>query len=276
MASIHCPQGDLWRQTMQYPCGEYTERAASDDFELEFWQRFLENKQTYQPDSYAAKIADVVCDVIHTQSGVKSIVELGPGWGNYTFRLAELCDTLTCVDISADILGYIQKIADDKGITNIKTAASKWEEYNHPPCDVFFGYNCFYRMKEIEQCLMKMYKCAKKLCIIGMSGCPEQPYLRDFDDVGLAVRYTRMNHRNLYEILKELGIHAEFIEIPNEREYVYDCYDALFSRATEYICGSYDESVVKDILGRYYVSNNGVYRCHYHFKSGLLIWRPQY
>ena len=274
MADIYCSQGDLWRQTMRYPCGEYTERVENDDTERLFWQRLISGKPTFHPDPYSMKIADAVCDLIRQVSQIKSIVELGPGWGNYTFRLAELCSVLTCIDISADVLAYIQKIASDKGFFHIKTELSKWEECSPPHCDVFFAYNCFYRMKEIEQCLLKIHGCTQKLCVIGMSACPEQPYLRDFDEAGLAVRYTRMNHRNLYNILEELGIRAKCVEIPNNREYIYDSYDALFSRATEYICGPYDESAVKEILGRYYFFDNGIYRCNYSFQSGLLSWHP--
>ena len=40
-------------------------------------------------------------------------MEIGPGWGNFTMELADCCDTLTCVDISEDVLRYIDRAAQE-------------------------------------------------------------------------------------------------------------------------------------------------------------------
>ncbi len=270
-----CTAGERWRQAMRWPDGGFSERAKSDEAERVFWKDYIARKGGWQPDGYSVKIADAICEIIG-ETPVDSILELGPGWGNYTLRLAALCSRLTCVDISSDVLDYIHRIAKENGIKNIGTICEKWEECLPPRCSIVFAYNCFYRMTEIEYCLQKIDQSAQQLCIIGMGSGPEQPYIVDFEqELGLPVRYTRVNIRDLSDVLYGLGIQAACKTIPNERDYSYDTFEELFTRASQYITAPFDEAAVKRILERHYRYWDGKYRCHHTFESALLFWRPK-
>ncbi len=271
-SGLHNDYGEQWRQAMRLPNGTYSERAINDDGEKDFWRRYLAQKSINQPDDYSVKIADKVCELIQNVDA-KSILEIGPGWGNYTLRLAAICQQYTCIDISKDVLKYVQRISSENNVQNIKTLYGKWEDCTPPQCDVVFAYNCFYRMIEIEHCLGKINKNADRLCIIGMNKSPEQPYFLDFEqELRLPVRYTRMDCRDLERVLYGLGICAEYTSISNEREYAYDTFEELLNHAVSCIAAPYDEKAVREILQRHYHYENGKYRCRQKFCSELLYW----
>ena len=173
------------------------------------------------------------------------------------------------------MLDYIEQITTDAGCGPVDTILSEWESAEPPVCDLAFAYNCFYRMKHIEDNLLKLDRSARKLCVIGMNRSPEQPYLPILEhELGLAVRYTRMDYHQIWDILGELGITAQMIEIPNVRDYHYDSFEAVFDRAVQYIEGPYDPQAVREVLLRYHTALDGGYTCRYLFVSGLLYWQP--
>ncbi|MCL2616603.1 MAG: class I SAM-dependent methyltransferase [Defluviitaleaceae bacterium] len=272
---ILCESGDAWRASMRYPFGEYSDRVRDVAVEKEFWYRAAQQRQSTEPDPYSLVIADMICKLLTEERGIQSIIELGSGWGNYTFRLAQLCSKLTCVDISQDNLNYLRQMAYNRGLPEIEAVCCEWEDYVTHFCDAVVAYNCFYRMKSIEDCLLKIDRCAKKLCIIGMNESPEQPFLPILEqELGLPVRYTRLDYRHLKIILRDLGIQATMLEIPNERVYVYKNMEALMAVAARYIQVAFDKDAVRGILDRYYRVSDGELVCRHTFRSGLLVWRP--
>lgn len=272
---MNCASGDAWRAAMRRPFGEYSDRTKDIEIEKTFWRHNVQERQSAEPDPYSHVIADTVCNLLQMERGIESILELGPGWGNYTFRLMELCNRLVCVDVSEDNLNRLRQIASKRWTSGVETVCCEWEDYMPSHCDAVFAYNCFYRMRAIEDCLQKIDRCAKKLCIIGMNEIPEQPFLPILEqELGLPVRYTRLDYRHLERILRELGIRADMLEIPNERVYAYDSIEALLAMAARYIQGEFDESAVQKILERYYHAHDGQIVCRHTFRSGLLVWRP--
>lgn len=272
---MQTPTGDLWRARMRMPSGEYGDRAASDDTERAFWHTFMPGRTGHTTDPYAAPVAKVLCGLVERESDARSILEIGPGWGNYTLALAARCKTMTCVDISPDVLGYIERIAHSAGFGHVNTLCNTWEAATPARHDLVFAYNCFYRMRNIESCLAKINDTAHKLCIIGMNRSPEQPYLPILEhELGLPMRYTRSDYHELWHILGEMGIAAEMLEIPNARDYHYTSFEELFDRAVQYIEGPYNPDAVKEVLLRYYHPSQRGYTCRYLFSSGLLVWRP--
>nr|WP_245592261.1 hypothetical protein [Ectobacillus panaciterrae] len=55
-------------------------------------------------------------------------MEIGPGWGNYTFAIGNKVRKLTYVDSSESILRFLELQAATKNIQNIKLEHGKWEE----------------------------------------------------------------------------------------------------------------------------------------------------
>lgn len=267
----------LWQEAIREESGRYAERTENDRAEQEFWAAYLEKKQSFRQDEYAVKIARVVKSILRKVKP-DSILEIGPGWGNYTFDLAGICSRLTCVDISRDVLDYILRIAGQKKITNIQTVHSKWEDYDAgEKADVVFGYNCFYRMKDLRECLRKINHMAGKLCVIGMTSGPEQPYLKDFEkELGLSVRYHRFDYIYFTNLLYQMGIDVNCSMIPLVREYAYETLEKAMEKETDRIKDPcYDGREVKRILERYYKYENGKYRFHHQFNAAILFWDKQ-
>ena len=93
----------------------------------------------------------------------ESILEIGPGWGNYTMDLASICEEMSCLDLSPDVLDYIKLWAKKLNKPEIRTILSKWEDYEEDRTyDIIFAYNCFYRMLHLRECLEKMNRIARE------------------------------------------------------------------------------------------------------------------
>lgn len=205
-------------------------------------------------------------------------MELGPGWGNYTFFLAEQGVRLACVDISPDNLDYLARELKTRMGVSAKMVCVPWENAQIEPngYDMVFAYNCFYRMYNIEQCLLKLNLAAKKLCVMGMNRPPELPWLPAIEELGLKVRYTRMGCEQFQKVLTQLGINAKLIDLENKREYRYGSIDALMARARQHIHSDFNEDALKKLLTSYHqVLPDGSLVCEYHFLSQLLVWEPK-
>lgn len=80
-------------------------------------------------------------------------IEMGPGWGNYTFQLRQDVKSLTLVDGSESVLAYLQQYFENDA--NVQFVHSKWKKRKLSKHDVVLGVNCFYRMYEMNAALKK-------------------------------------------------------------------------------------------------------------------------
>lgn len=84
-------------------------------------------KDVYKQDGWAARITPVLRELILPRCP-ETILEIGPGWGNFTAELAECCRQLSCLDISPDVLSFLnEKVPQKEGKPEIRTICSKWE-----------------------------------------------------------------------------------------------------------------------------------------------------
>ena len=93
----------LWEEAITLPDGSYSRRQTDDEAEREFWKGFMGRKRSYQRDDTAETVMEAVRKLL-ADCRTASILEIGPGWGNYTMELAKLCGRMTCVDISPEVL----------------------------------------------------------------------------------------------------------------------------------------------------------------------------
>lgn len=267
------PMGELWREAMQERGGGYSRRTADDDAERSFWREFMAAKGSYAQDEYAGPIAKEIANILGPEK-YDSILELGPGWGNYTFDLARHCRRMRCVDISPDVLNYITGIGTEKGFA-IETEVSKWEDYTGEPADVVFGYNCFYRMKDIEGCLAKFHQIGSKLHIMGMTSGPEQEYYLVLEkELGLEINYHRLDYIFLLNILYLQGIDCNVKIVPLVRDYAYGDFtsacNAVFGRI---LTESFDTKAAGEILAQYICrEDDGRWHYRHHFRAAILYW----
>lgn len=267
------PFGDIWRELQKDWSGNDVPRVVDDDIERGFWKNFIKNRGEDGSDQYSKRIWPEI-DGILGDGYFDSILEIGPGWGNYTFDLLEHCRRMTCVDISPDVLRFIERKGREYGKT-ITTVNQKWEDYTGGPADVVFAFNCFYRMKEIERSLQMIDAMGKKLHIIGMTSGPEQEYLKDFEnELGLKIRYTRLDYIILVNILYQMGIDCNVRMVDLETDYAYTSVARAAKKVSWRILSEYQEEDVVRILRRYLKKgDDGMYHYIHHFKAAIIYWR---
>lgn len=216
-------------------------------------------------------------------------MEIGPGWGNYTFDLAELSREMTCLDLSSDNLDYIKTVADLKNIKNIKYINKKVEEANIESYDLIFGYNCFYRMYDLDKVLEEIDRKSKKIAMIGMATGVEPKYNNLFEEkLNLPMDWRENDYIYLTMILYSKGVDINQIVIKNKRKYTFDSIESILKHESvriDYKTLPLDlfsknktkeeeklYSEVKDILLQYYKYEAGKYVYEYEFNSMLLYW----
>ena len=228
----HTDAGNLWRKGLARPDGTLAARVTDAEIERDFWKTRAESGLPGR-DNYARQVWQALSALCDGQ-GIHTVLEIGPGWGNYTFPLLERFDSVTAVDISPDNLLLLSRRATEMG-RRLNTVCAAWEEADVAPHDLVFAYNCFYRLTEPELFFEKLDAAARKLCVIGMNRPPELPWLKDMVDAGLPVHYTRQGCEEMQEILTSIGIAARRLDIPNTRHYVYPDQTALLRRARSFL-----------------------------------------
>lgn len=263
-----------WRILMKSGNKNYSERIEKDNVEINFWKKFISDKKTIE-DKYAKEIKKVIIPELK-KIEIKSALEIGPGWGNYTFDIANEVSSLSCLDISPDILDFILEKAKIKNINNICTINSKLETAELDNYDFIFAYNCFYRIKEIEKALRKIIGNSKKLAIIGMnSNLDREPTLEINKKLGINIKRHLLNHNVLYNLLNEMMIdNIKNKEIILDRSYEFESIQSVFNFEKNFILDKltpHQENEIKKILFKYYEYKNGKYIYTHKIKAGLIF-----
>lgn len=264
----------LWIEGMKDWQGKLPERMVDDDKEEAFWQNYIP-KKTNTLDDYAA---DIRTELLRFIESTDDVLEIGPGWGNYTFAVAKKASSLTCVDASRSVLDYLKTETKRQGIHNTRFIHAKWEEYtSNESFDVVFGVNCYYRMKDIDQALLRMNHTAKRLAIIGLTSGPEKPHLWEIHrQLGYKVKFQRRDYIYLTNLLYELGIDVNCKMIELERTYQYENEEQLIKENLSPILDeNYDQKAAEAILHQFVTEQNGSFLYRHRFKAALLYWKPE-
>ncbi|CAM5211031.1 Methyltransferase OS=Lysinibacillus sphaericus OX=1421 GN=LS41612_09525 PE=4 SV=1 [Lysinibacillus sphaericus] len=251
------------------------ERMVNDQLEEQFWSQSIARKKTGQTDPYAALIFEAMKQHIRPEH---SVIEIGPGWGNYTFPLADYVRELTCVDSSDSILDYLQQcLQENKHISYVHAKWEKLEENELTAHDIVLGVNCFYRMYEIKSALYHMNRLAKKRAIIGMTTLAIQPHYEVLHEkYGYDIKYPRRDYIEFLNLLYEMDIYAECTIIPLERTYEYETYDQLVTTQSKKILSTdFNRSHVEDSLAPFIEEKNGRYYYRHDFHAALVSWQPK-
>lgn len=264
----------LWNEGMKDWNGELPERMTDDAKEEAFWQTFIP-KKTSALDDYAA---DIRTELLRFIEPSDHVLEIGPGWGNYTFAAAEKASMLTCVDSSRSVLDYLRQETKRRGLHHTRFIHAKWEEEApNESFDVVFGVNCYYRMQEIDRALLHMNNAAKRLAVIGLTSGPEKPHLAEIQrQLGCKVKFQRRDYIYLTNMLYELGIDANCKILDLERIYRYDSEEQLMKDNLSAILDAhYDRKAAEAIVRQFVTEEDGKLIYPHRFKAALLYWKPE-
>ncbi|MBG9454949.1 methyltransferase [Lysinibacillus sphaericus] len=265
----------LWQEGMKDWQGQMPERMVNDQLEEQFWAQSISRKKAGQTDPYAAKIFQEIKKSIQPE---QSVLEIGPGWGNYTFPLADHVRKLTCVDSSASILTYLENCMEDR--QRVSYLHAKWENLAEDEVeahDIVIGVNCFYRMYDIKSALYHMNRLAKKRAIIGMTTGPIQPHYEIlYEKYGYDIKFPRRDYIEFLNLLYEMDIYAECKIIPLERVYEYDSYEQLVTTQSKKILNdTFNRAHVEESLLPFIEEKNGRYYYRHDFHAALVSWEPK-
>lgn len=274
---LGCNYMDLWEENMKEWDGTISNRMIHDEAEEDFWNSFIEKKQQKSEDyinSYAYRIQAELLSLLHTNDRV---LEIGPGWGNYTFCVAENVKHLTCVDSSQSVITFLRDESEKHQLNNVSFIQGKWEHLNMKQrYDVVFGINCYYRISDIGEALLKMNKVATRLAIVGMTSGPEKPHYLDLHrERGYSIKFRRRDYIHLQNILYQLGIMAncKIVEIPSTS--IYQSYESLINdNVSKILTKDYNKVEVEQALSQYVIEKDGRYEYPYTFHAALIYWKP--
>ncbi|MBM7587619.1 hypothetical protein JOC86_004193 [Bacillus pakistanensis] len=261
----------LWKEGMLDWHGKMPERMVDDELEEAFWAQSMKKKIDKETDDYAKEIYEKVKEHIPQHS---SCIEIGPGWGNYTFPLSEDVKRLTLVDGSECVLAYLKQYFDSDA--SVQFVHSKWEEAQIEQHDVVIGVNCFYRMYEMNAALKKMNRLAKKRAIIGLTTGPIQPHYVILDErFGYDIKYPRRDYMMIVNMLYQLGIYADCELLKLERIYRYETLEQLYEAQSKKILSpEFDMAHVKASLKHFIVMEDGQYVYRHPFYAAIISWDP--
>lgn len=233
------------------------------------------SQKTDALDDYAA---DIRRELLQFIEPTDDVLEIGPGWGNYTFAAADKASSLVCVDSSRSVLNHLKKDTKRQGHQNIRFIHSKWEDsVPKKQFDVVFGINCYYRMQEIDRALLNMNNSSKRWAIIGLTTGPEKPHLWEIhQELGYKVKFQRRDYIYLTNLLYELGIDVNCKIVNLERIYRYENEEQLLKDNLGVILeANYDRKATEKILRQFVTEENGILLYKHRFKAALLYWRPE-
>ena len=261
----------LWQEGMHDWHGQMPDRMVNDALEEAFWSQSMRKKTFKQTDAHAKPIFEVIRKHIPKNA---SCIEIGPGWGNYTFPLRDAVQKLTLVDGSESVIRYLSQYFSED--SQIEFVHAKWEEANLHPHDVVIGVNCFYRMYEINRALKKMNALATKRAIIGMTTGPIQPHYVVLDEkYGYDIKYPRRDYIELLNILYQLGIYADCEMLKLERVYEYESYEALYiAQSKKILSPTFDQQHVEEALAQFVTEENGKIVYRHTFYAAIISWEP--
>ena len=253
--------------------GQSLSRYIEDKSEVDFWKGIYRRKE--RPiDPYSVHVREFL-DKFLQDYDLESGLELGPGWGNYTFFLAKRLESLDLVDISPDAINYLKKKAGEKNIDNLNFFVSSFSDFSFQTYDLIFAFNCFYREREIVKFLKNLSTSAKKLVVLGMITSYEPAFnleLRDkysYNLCGMGNDYVL-----LMNILYTLGIEANQIILPISRKYTFKNLDQVKSHEIFRINEPYDNSLVDSILLKYLKKEEDGYSLVVDCKAAIIYWHP--
>lgn len=125
--------------------GYWSERAA------EFVERRIRS------DSFEWEIARVE---EHLVPG-GSLLEIGPGGGAMTRRLAGRAGRITAVEPSPAQRAELERGLAEDGIRNVRVVAERWEDAAVEPHDVVLAANCLYAFYDVERELVRMRRATR-------------------------------------------------------------------------------------------------------------------
>ena len=117
---------------------------------------------------------------------------------------------------------------------------------------------------------------ADKLCVAGMNTGLAPAWLHELDAAGGRVSWEWKDYIYFVGVLYQMGIDANVMVLPFEKELSYPDADALVrGECARCAPGAVDEETVRAILCRHFTQRpDGSWRANVKYRSGVVWWTP--
>lgn len=151
----------IWQESFGWSGDNVNPRKFDDNIEREFWVKMApEYTEKYNLNSDSPLMAEALRKRIAPGS---TVLEIGPGSGNFTVPMAEYADKILGVDMAPAMLHELEQRAKANNYQNIELVNAKWEDYTPAMAfDYIVSVNSLYRIPDMESALMKMHAYSRK------------------------------------------------------------------------------------------------------------------
>lgn len=208
----------LWLDTMGWTQKSQATRQFDDSIESDFWVKLAPRYTAeYNINKDTSRVAAKLADLLGNEN---KILEIGCGSGNFTMLMAEYSKSILGLDFSAAMLQELQTRIQAAGCNNITTHVGKWEDFEpQSEFDYVVSVNSLYRIRDMQQALLKMHQYTRKgFIIVRTIQCPLFYPLYIANNVPCS---ECLDYRLIPLLLWQQGIHAnvEFVNYSRSRTY---------------------------------------------------------
>ena len=178
-----------------------------------------------------------------------SVLDVGAGTGRFTLALAPQAHHITAIEPNASMLSYLQHDASEKGLKNISTLQSTWQDAPATlTADIVICSHVLYPIEDIVPFLTKLQAATKRACYIYMRAMHMDAVLGDLwrhfhgDERQLPPTYI-----HALDVLYDMGIYAdvEIVELP--MMLMYPSLDVAVEELLEQLILPQDEATRKQL-----------------------------
>ncbi|TVQ23155.1 MAG: class I SAM-dependent methyltransferase [Spirochaetaceae bacterium] len=244
-----------------------------------FWVQYIaERNGECQLDDYSADVWRALRGLWNHYRLCRSasILEVGPGWGNYSFRLVEAFDRFAVADLAPVILDYIAEQCSRRGTRRVVTHECTLESLPFEnEFDAVLAVNCFYRCESLQEAATQASRAARDLVVFGITSGPIRD---DVARVAAVVTHEPKREpytwRNLLDAAHSAGFRPQVLSVPLVRRYTY----ATIEEATTAVKNrfrSWEESSTVDVASLIkpaYTHTSDGFSLEHGFEMGLVHW----
>ena len=199
-------------------------RNFDDAIEYEFWKKtaptFTEKNNLNDDTSL---IADSILSFVDRGA---SVLEIGPGSGNFTVLLAQKAGRVFGIDFSEAMLRELRTRAENLHIGNIRSVCGKWEDYPlYERFDYIVSVNSLYRVQDIRGAIHKMNTYSSKGIIIVRT--IQRPFFYDLYKKAGAEAKERIDYQLLPQFFYEQGMHADIKFLRYKKKCMFDSMESI-------------------------------------------------
>lgn len=145
----------IWKEEMGWNDRSQNLRKFDDQVEAEFWVQLApQYTEHYNLNHHTPKIAKKLEQILGHN---KSILEIGPGTGNFSVLMAVYSKEIYGVDFSDAMIHELRMRCEREHIPNVSVRQGKWEEFETERVfDFVVSVNSLYRIRDIWPCLQKI------------------------------------------------------------------------------------------------------------------------